>query len=80
MTQIGENGGVRLLQDNFSGETMIDTKGRYLVESVGKGFLGAWSSTEGLPVIHDKLVSTRGLLTLGNDLERTGQLDRCLEL
>ena len=55
-------------------------RGRYLVESVGKGFFCARGSTEDFPVVYDKLVSARGLLALRNSLERPGQLDRCLEL
>lgn len=59
---------------------LIVIRRRYLVESVGKGFIGTRGSTEDFPVIHDKLMSAGGLLTFGNCLECTGQLDRCLEL
>ena len=47
----------------------------YFVESVGKGFVCARGGTEHFPVIHNKFVSTRGLLSLGHGLERASKLD-----
>lgn len=51
-----------------------------LVESVGKGFICTRRSTKHFPVIHNKFMSSRGLLTLRNDFERSGKFDRRLQL